>query len=85
MSRYQIGLGLSGRRVIVTEQRHTYITLGISRETFVDIGCRATSEDPDLTYVVHKHSYDPYGETPCNGQCTTIRGGQVTQLDAAES
>ena len=67
-------------------ERHTYICTGVSREAFQDVGLRATTEDPTLTYFVHDHPYDPYGPIPCGDLCQVIRNGKsqfVTQMDDA--
>lgn len=75
--------------IIVTEQRHVYITEGISREAFTDTGVKLTTGDSELTYFIHQHKYDPYGEVPCNDECTCVRTGKVepalpiTQMDDA--
>lgn len=70
----------------MTEQRHVFITPGISREAFVDTGVRLTNADPNLDYYVHQHRHDPYENLPCNNGCTVIHMGEqkgVTQSDDA--
>lgn len=64
-------------RIETTEQRHVYITKGISREAFTATGVKLTTEDDKLTYYVHGHRHDPYGEIPCNDTCTVIHMGKV--------
>lgn len=64
-----------------TNERHVYITSGISREAFTDTGVRQTTEDPDLSYFVHGHSYDMFEDTPCNDKCTVVRMGKVDRVE----
>lgn len=72
-------------------ERHVYISAGISREAFTAIAYGATMIDRDLTYHIHAHTYNVYGDTPCNDQCALIDRGViftggvwgVTLLDAA--
>lgn len=58
-------------------ERHVFIQPGISREAFTTAGIKATVEDEELTYLVHEHKHDPYGDTPCNDRCTLIKSGIV--------
>ena len=74
-------------KIEITEQRHVYIVPGVSREAFQDVGVRMTTEDPNLTYYLHAHGYDPFGGTSCNDRCQLVRRGIVaanfTQMDVA--
>lgn len=74
------------------EERHVYISEGISREAFTDVGVRATAGRTDLIYFIHEHKYNPFGDTPCNDRCTLIQSGivgtnvqHITLLDDAEA
>jgi hypothetical protein len=75
----------------MTDQRHIYITPGISRETFTEVGVRMTTKDTELDYYIHQHRYDMFDSLPCNHECTVIRLGKVervvhiTQTDDAKS
>jgi len=62
---------------IEKNDRHVFITSGISREAFTEHGVRLTTEDPELSYYVHEHRYDLYGAVPCNDKCTVVRTGRV--------
>jgi len=61
----------------VTERRDVFITPGISREKYTEIGVRLTTEDPELSYYVHEHRYDLFGAVSCNDKCTVVRMGKV--------
>jgi len=64
----------------MTDRRDVFIMSGISREAFTETGVRLTTEDTDLEYYVHEHSYDLYGATPCNDKCTVVRMGKVERV-----
>ena len=70
----------------MTEERHTYIIPGVSREVFQNVGVKLTQENGDLSYFLHSHQYHPYNEIPCNDRCQVVRHGtveSVTHLDDA--
>lgn len=65
-------------------ERHSYISRGISREAFQDVAVRATIEDDTLHWYLHAHSYD---ERRCTDKCQLVHKGivatNVTQMDVA--
>ena len=75
----------------MTEERHSYISVGISREAFQDAAIRQTSleENEDLKWYLHAHNHH---ETNCNERCQLVYRGTVTndvagvtQMDVAKS
>lgn len=72
----------------MTEQRHSYISQGISREAFQDAAIQQTSlpENADLNWYLHAHSFS---ETTCNERCQLVHRGiiatNVTQMDVANT
>ena len=72
----------------MTEDRHSYISVGISREAFQDVAVRQTSqpENEDLYWYLHAHRYS---ETVCNEGCQVVHRGivatNVTRLDVANT
>ena len=72
----------------MSEERHSYIGKGISREAFQDAAVKQTSlpENERLYWYLHAH---PHSETTCNERCQLIYRGivatNVTQMDVANS
>jgi hypothetical protein len=58
-------------------ERHTYISAGISREAFQASGCQLTLADDTLEYFIHAHDHSPYKDIECNEGCQVIRNGKV--------
>lgn len=66
-------------------ERHSYISRGVSREAFQDVAVKHTSDDDSLEWYLHNHAHS---DTRCNEECQVVRSGKVEfvpQMDAAHS
>ena len=71
----------------MTDERHSYISQGISREAFQNAAVRQTSlpENENLWWFLHAHTHS---ETVCNERCQIVCKGKVesvTQMGVANT
>ena len=67
-------------------ERHSYITKGISRETFQALAQKLTMADAGLTYFIHGHAYRPFDNTyncfAVDSECQLIKEGKISEMGA---
>jgi len=74
---------------MLLNERHSFISEGISREAFQEIAVRETTRDTELKWYLHAHPYDQFATITCNPRCQIVHKGivatNVTQMDVAST
>lgn len=62
----------------MAEERHAFVSDGISRETFTELAVKLTTKDPELRYFVHMHNHAEWHGDACDDGCLLFVSGQFS-------